>query len=64
MAKWVCLRDEYDSAIYINLDAARSVLRRKNDKFTTIAFPGSEGNFVTVREMPGDIMKLGASSEP
>ena len=52
MAAWVKCTDAQERTIFLNLDAAISIVQRERTGLTRIAFIGAEKDTVEVRETP------------
>ena len=62
MAAWVKCTDTNERTVYLNLDAAISIVPLERTGLTRIAFIGAEKDTVEVKETPDDLIKAARSS--
>lgn len=62
MAAWVKCTDGQERTIFLNLDAAISMLPLERTGLTRIAFIGAEKDTVEVKETPDYLIKAAHSS--
>ena len=62
MATWVKCTDTQQRSVYLNLDAAISIVPLERTGLTRIAFIGAEKDTVEVKETPDDLIKAAHGS--
>jgi hypothetical protein len=62
MAAWVKCTDAQDRTIFLNLDAAISIVQLERTGLTRIAFIGAEKDTVEVKETPDYLINAAENS--